>query len=159
MEPARVAYWAVAATILGSLVLAGPVGGLDVTSESSDLGGGTATVADVELGQATTLEAGRFGTDRAYARGPVATVTVHSVTGTPRLVLRTEIPALEYEGVATELLEPDTNGRHRLSIPDEPFSPAAVAVDTATVRTTVRVQSFDGNWLVFERNRTVGVAG
>jgi hypothetical protein len=159
MQSARAAYWAVVIGIVGSLLVTGPgVGLLDVTADRPELGRGNLTVTDVSLVEDPALDAGRFGTDRVYSRGQTAHVRVGNVTGSPRVLLGTEIPELEYHDATWRVLEPGTRGRIDLSLPDRPVDHDEVTVDETAVRTTVRVQSFNGSRVVYAANHTVEVS-
>jgi len=158
MEPARAAYWAVVLGVVGTLLVTGSaIGVVDVTADQPRLGGGKATVSDVTLVDGPAIEAGRFGTERMYARGPTAGVTVRGVTGTPRVLLRTEIPRLAYDDATWRVLERGARGTVSLSLSDQPFAVDAIEFDETTVMTTVRVQSYEGDRVVYSRNRTVEV--
>lgn len=160
MDPARTVFWGVAVAILGGLLLTSPaIGLLDVTDEPARLGGGNATVTDVTLVDGPAIDAGRFGTNRTYLRGPTAAATVGSVTDDPRLVLRLEAPALSVDAATTRVLDSDATGRVRLSLSDRPIALAPVDDGTVTVRTTVRVQSFRTDRVILAENRTLEVRG
>lgn len=157
MNRSRGTVWAVAVLVLVTTVLTGPaVHAVDVTREPGTFDGGNATVATVDVVDAPALEQGRFGTDVHYLRGATARVTVSEVTGTPRLLLRVEAPALEYDETATVVLREGERGQHRLSIDDATLQSDGIPAESITVRTTVRVQSFDGDRVVHRTNDTIG---
>lgn len=156
MNRSRGAVWAVVIFVLVTAVLTGPaVQGVDVTREPKSFSDGDALVANVDLLEAPALEPGRFGTAVHYLRGTAVRTTVSEVTGSPRLVLRVEAPALDYDETATTVLKDGERGQRRLSIDDAIVEEDAVPEAPVTVRTTVRVQSFDGDRLVHRVNHTV----
>jgi hypothetical protein len=159
MEPARAAYWTVVVGVFAIVALTGQVGGLNVTAESPGLGEGNATVVEVGVVEEPAITDGRFGTERVYARAPTVAVTVRNVTGTPRVLLRSEIPRLEFDDATWRVLEAGTRGTFRLSLADRPFPAEEIRFGETTVRTTVRVQSFDGGRVAYAKNHSVEVAG
>lgn len=156
MNRARGATWAVVLAVVAATVLAGPaVDGVALTQASQSFGGGDATVADLEVTDGPALETGRFGTGVRYVRGPTARATVRAVDGTPRLVVRVEVPALDVDETATTLLAEGDRGERRLSVPDRSLQRGERSA-AVTARTTVRIQSFDVDRTVYERTRTIG---
>lgn len=156
MNHGRVAVWGVAAAVVATTLLAGPALGItDLTRPTPALGDGNATVTDVSVVDGPTIEAGRFGTDVRYLRGPTVRATVDGVSGTPRLIVHLTVPAMDVDESVSTLLVAADRGERRLEIPDRPLD-GAPPDDSVTATTTVRLQSFGGDRILHEANWTVG---
>ena len=149
----------VVAVLAVTLVLTGPFGVVDATTRNpTTVGDGqaNATVERLDTDE-MVIDSGRFGTGVAYLRIPDAEVRVTDTVGRPRLVYRIALPALDVDSVTTQLLQDGQSGRLRLGMRDRGLDPAAVTEDRYRATVTVRVQSFEGDRTVFERNETVEV--
>jgi len=147
----------VAALVVVTLLVTGPLTGVDATQQSATaLGDGTATVSDVTVDTAALrVTPGRFGTDVAYLRIPDATIRVTEAVDRPRLVYRIVVEELGVSvtettlvtGPSTYRLDPDHQGI------------AASAADGRQYNATVevRVQSYSSDQTVFQENVTVEV--
>lgn len=143
----------VVAVILVVMVLSGAGSGLDLSRDRPSLGGGNATVTVLEPnGDAIRVTPGRFGTNVSYVRIPDLAVDVERVTGHPRVFYQVEIPALGVAKQNAGLVR--STGRLTVPLSDRAIEPST-PVGNATARLTVRVQSFDGGYVVL--NRTVPV--
>lgn len=156
MSHGRVAVWAVVCVVVATSLLAGPaLGVVDPTRPPPSLDDGDATVTDVSVVDGPAVEPGRFGTDVYYLRGPTVRATVDDVADTPRLVVHLSVPAMDVEESASTLLEAGDRGQRRLAIPDRLLADAPPD-DPVRATTTVRLQSFDDDRTLHERNWTVG---
>jgi len=145
----------VAALVVLVLAVFGPLSGIDVTSaQASTVGDGNATVESTTLdAPALTVTDGRFGATVQYVRLPVATVTVESVTGRPRLVYLVSVPELGVERAETHVIT--RGGTYRLA-PDDRAMPPGRADGSYEAVLTVRVQSFTTDRTVARTTVTVG---
>jgi len=146
----------VAALVVLVLAVFGPLSGIDVTSaQASTVGDGNATVESTTLdAPALTVTDGRFGATVQYVRLPVATVTVESVTGRPRLVYLVSVPELGVERAETHVIT--RGGTYRLA-PDDRALGSDTAAGTYEASLTLRVQSFETAHTVARVNHTVAV--
>lgn len=143
----------VVAVVLATLVLTGPVVGLDVTSESPELGDGNATVEVLDAPSGTIpVTHGRFGTDVSYVRIPEAVVDVRNLTGAPRIRYSLTVPELGVDRQVYRIVTDE--GRIRLGLSDRALAPDT-APGTYTGRVDLRLQSFEGQTVLV--NRTVEV--
>jgi len=160
----------VVATVLVALVLAGPAWGTP-----TGVGGGTATVSVVSpeaLGgpgasgdHSVTLRTtpGRFGTHATYLRIPDLVVDVRDRSGRPQLHADLSVDAAGIDPPPVSRIL-HRSGTHRLSYPDVALPPpdydhggTAVEPGTYDGHLEVRVQSFDGDYVVVNRSVEVVV--
>lgn len=154
VDPATV----VTAVVLGTLLLSGPIGAVDLTGSPAELGEGTASVTVVQPdSDQFRMTTGRFGADVLYTRLPDLVVDVESVTGQPRLVYSLTVPGLEIDRSEQRLIR--SPGRLRVPMRDHALPPEPVAGapeirrdDTYSGRLVVRVQSFAGQHVVVNRS-------
>lgn len=149
----------VALFVLGTLVVTGPLIGVDaVRTQPTTVGDGTAAVSSVQLPTSEIrITDGRFGTDVAYLRVPDASVTVDSVTGRPRLLYQVDVPALGISLEDERVLSAGQSGTYRLAPGDRAVTPAALERDTYNGSVRIRVQSFEADETVIAENVTVKV--
>lgn len=107
MSTDRIVAGLVVATIVALTLATGPVGPLDVETESDsggldDPGSGTATVEILSEPDAVTMEASDDGQDLFYLSVPATTVRTSNVSGNP--ILSYTI-ALKGSGLSTDSLE------------------------------------------------------
>ena len=146
--------------ILFVLLISGPAVGLvDLTPEQRNpdsLGDGT---ADVTMASDPTsdlrIDEGRFGTGVYYLRMPPAVVDVSSVTGRPQLTYKVSVPGLDYTDSTSQML--DSTGRTTVHLDDRAFAPKSLTNDSYRAEVVVRVQSFEMDTVVYQRNVTVTV--
>ncbi|WP_225333142.1 hypothetical protein [Halomicrobium urmianum] len=150
---------AVVGIVLTTLAASGPAGLLDApTHRPTALGDGTADAEVASLpADDLRIDPGRFGTGTWYLRVPAATVAVNAVEGTPRLIYRVEVPALDLTAEAKRLIEPGDERTVRLAPDDVGIGPDAPD-GPVEAQVTVAVQSFEDHQTIHERNVTVEVA-
>jgi len=150
---------AVGVVILAVLVVCGPLTGIDATSErTSEFGEGTATVNSVSVPAGELrVTPGRFGTQVAYLRVPPATVDIASVSERPRLVYLVEVPSLDVSLVTTAVVTESKS--YRLEPSDRGLSRNRLRSGPYRARLRIRVQSFEMDRVVYDRNVTVEVGG
>lgn len=143
--------------IVVAVVLGGWLG-----AQPATLGDGTATVRVVSPdADGLETEPGRFGTAASYLRLPDLVADVTNVTGTPRLVYRIRVPALDLDRQRSRLIRHE--GRLRVSMPDRAFPPRETAEASPPPagrydgRLVVRVQSFSTDRTVLNRTVTVRI--
>lgn len=162
MIAVRRLYLVTIAGILGVLVLSGPVVDVvDLTPAARDdanVGSGSADVtvtgdpaADIRI------DRGRFGTGVYYLRPPAFGVSVADVAGRSRLVYIVRVPALDYEGSTSDRLGPGAAGDRTLQLSSRAFERDRITEDSYRAELVVRVQSFEGDRVVYHRNVTVRV--
>jgi hypothetical protein len=138
--------------ILAVLLITGPLGGIDVTEETTALGDGTATVRILESGEREfAITDGRFGTNVSYVRVPDLRLDVESVSGQPRVLYIVRVPALGLDESNSRLLE--STGRLRVPLRDQAVR--TVSNESYEGRVIVRIQSFSGMETV--RNQSIEV--
>jgi hypothetical protein len=143
----------VVGVILFVMILSGPGSGIDFSRDRTSLGDGTASVTVVEpTDDRVQVTAGRFGTNVSYVRIPDLVVDVQSVDGRPRVFYQVTVPELGIRKQNSAVVR--STGRMRVPLSDRAVPPGT-AVDDATARIVVRVQSYTGQTVVL--NRTVGV--
>lgn len=159
MESAVRLELAVVAVLAVTLILTGPFGVVDATAGNpTTVGDGRANATVERLAtDEMVIDHGRFGTEVRYLRLPVATIGVSNTVGQPRLVYRVVVPALEVDAVTTRVLSTGQSGTLRLGMRDRGLDPAAVTEEQYRATVTVRVQSFEQDRTVFERNESVEV--
>jgi hypothetical protein len=149
----------VAVVVCVSLVVTGPLLGIDVTRQSATaFGEGSASVSAVEIqSDRFQVTPGRFGTGVDYVRIPAASVTVDAATGRPRLLYLVSVPALDVDIVTTTLVTgaPRT---YELTPGDQGIERGRATNRTYEGTLTVRVQSFTADRTITTRNVTVEVA-
>lgn len=149
---------AAAGVVVATLALTSPaVGVVDPGGAPTELGEGTATVDEVTVAGDHTVTAGRFGTGVAYLRIPDATVRLSSVEGRSRLVYRVDVPALDFERVASRPVSSDTGGSVTVGMADRAFTSRTIDRERYRATVTVRVQSFAVDRIVFRENVSVEV--
>lgn len=147
--------WLVVGFIFFVLVLAGPVGGVDLTGEPTKLGNGNASVSVVEpTTDSLTVSQGRFGTNVTYVRIPDAILDVERVRGQPRAVYLLSVPNLSIDKESRRYIE--STGRLRLPLSDRAL-PRRPAPGTYDGRMVIRVQSFGYDNVVLNRSIEVTV--
>ena len=156
MDVARVGTVLSVTVVLVTLVVTGPLVGVDAGTPEASLGDGTATVEDVRLASPLTMTPGRFGTGVVYLRIPNAAVELSSVQGRSRLVYRVAVPALDFNRVGTRTISSGAT-RTTVGMSDRAFVPETLANDSYRANVSVRLQSFAVDRTVFERNATVEV--
>lgn len=142
------------------LIASGPLAGglLEPAGTPTTVGEGTATVADAAVdADGLAITPGRFGTDVSYVRVPDARVRLAEVSGHPRLVYRVEVPGVDADLTATEIV--GERGRYRLHVSDYGFDSDRLSNGSYEGAVTVRVQSFTSDRTVLRRNVTVEVRG
>lgn len=139
------------------LVTSGALGGVGEL-EPSALDDGTATVAVETLPtERLHIDDGRFGTDVRYLRIPDASVRVSDVRGTPRVVYRVEIPALDVDQASSTLLTDDADRAVRIPGTHRAFESGEVREDRYAATVSIRIQSFSVDRTVVTVNETVEV--
>lgn len=148
---------AVGVAILAVLVVSGPVTGIDVTSNrATEFEEGTATVDSVSVpAEKLRVTPGRFGTQVAYLRVPAATVDIAAVSERPRLVYLVELPSLDVSLVTTAVVT--EAGTYRLAPSDRGLGRKRLNTGPYRARLRLRVQSFEMDRVVYDRNVTVEV--
>ncbi|WP_276273843.1 hypothetical protein [Haloarcula litorea] len=148
----------VAVFVVVVAIATGPLVGVDATRKPvTQFGEGTATVEGVTTDTtAFRVTDGRFGTGVAYVRVPTATVRVSAVEDRPRLLYLVSVPALGVELTASTVVT--TPGSYRLAPDDRGLARDAPDASSYSGRLTVRVQSFEADRTVYDRNLTVEVA-
>ncbi len=147
----------VVAVVVLALVTSGVGGGVAGHSPPS-LGDGTATLTVDSLPtDRLHVDEGRFGTDVRYLRVPDVTLRVDAVSGTPRLVYRVDVPALDVSQTTTKLLTGTAPRTLTVRGTDRALAPGTVTDDRYTATVSIRVQSFTGDRTVLSTNETVEV--
>lgn len=155
LSTAELATWSAIGGILFVLVLAGPVGGVDLTGEPTTLGEGNASVTVVEPSTDTfSVSPGRFGTNVTYLRIPDAVIDVERVSGQPRVVYLLTIPNLSIDKEARRYIE--STGRLRVPLADRALQHRPEP-GTYEGRMLVRVQSFGYDNIVLDQSVEVRV--
>ncbi|WP_254543748.1 hypothetical protein [Halomarina pelagica] len=152
--PTRVTVGIVVATLL----LSGPHGVVDLTPERGSgfgSGEGAASVRDVALPDAATLERGRYGADAYALSVPPARATVRDVTGRPILVYAVSVPDLGYSRVTLRSLDATTTGRVELALARDAFAPDRI--DRATYEAELSLTLRSGEEVTVLRRETVTV--
>jgi hypothetical protein len=141
--------------VLFVLVLAGPVGGVDIVGEPATLDDGNASVTVVaDSVDSLTVSKGRFGTDVTYVRIPDAVVDVDRVRGRPRVVYLLSVPNLSVDKQSRRYIE--SPGRLTIPMRDRAL-PERPAAGTYRGRVLIRVQSFGYDDVILNRSIEVTV--
>lgn len=158
MDPSDWASGLAVAVVAVVLLASGPLasGFLQPSGGPTSLGEGDATVADVTVPtEDLVITSGRFGTNVAYLRVPDARIDLSAVTDRPRLVYRIQVPALDADISATDIVT--DRGTYRLHIRDHALESGTVSAGSYDATVTVRVQSFTADRTVYRQNVTVEV--
>jgi hypothetical protein len=144
----------VIALVVVTLILSGPVVGIDFSSDGPTLGEGNASIEIVQpADRPLSVTEGRFGTGVSYVRIPDLVVDVTSVEGNPRVFYQVRVPKLGIKKQNHRII--DGTGKLRVPISDRAI-PRSTEIGNATAHLVVRVQSYSGGQIVL--NRTVEVA-
>lgn len=158
LGPVALSQLLLLATVVVALVLSSPIFGLSITQSGppSTVGDGNATVSSVDVdADSVHISPGRFGTDVSYVRLPDASVAVGDVEGSPRIVYRVEIPALDIDHSAENVLS--GSGPKTVRLTDVAVRPDRLSADSYDGRLSVRIQSYEVDRVVYNESLTVEV--
>lgn len=138
--------------VVVTLVVSGPVVGLDFTESADELGEGTATVGSIEApDRQLRITDGRFGTEAKYLRVPDLVADVEEIEGRPQIVYEVIVPALDVKLRSTEVVS--SSGTVRVEMADRALDSVSEGPHQGYV--VVGVQSFSSD--VTLANRSVEV--
>lgn len=144
----------VVGVVLVTLVVSGPVVGLDFTEPADELGEGTATLDSVEApDRQLRITDGRFGTEANYLRIPDLVADVDEIEGRPQIVYEVIVPGLDVKRRSTEVVS--SSGTVRVEMADRALDSVPEAPHRGYV--VVGVQSFSSDVTIANRSVEVVV--
>lgn len=144
--------------VFGTIVSSPALGVFSLSSDSDQLGDGTAAVETVSLQtDSIRITDGRFGTGVQYLRMPPASVQTSAIEGRSRLVYRVEVPQLDVVATATEPLSPGGGQTHSVVMDDVALQSIGGDARSFEGTVSVRVQSFEVDETVYENNVSIEV--
>ncbi|MFC7166939.1 hypothetical protein [Halospeciosus flavus] len=152
----------VSVIVLVTLASGPVISSINLTTNQSDTASfddGNITVTDVTIpNDSYTFHQGNYGSAAYYLETPDTTLTLKSVTGSPRLVYKLRIPAKSYVVAKTTFIRNNATGQFSLTGPSDTFKPSTINQSEYRGKVTILVRSGMESRVLATKNVTIEVS-